>query len=119
MSIYKRHRFSSENIQHTVWFYYLGQSFSDVEDHFAERGIAESYETIRYWCNKFGRIYSKRLKKNADRFGDTWFMDEVDINIRGERHYLWRAVDQDGDVIDILVQKKEMERLPSVSSTAC
>lgn len=107
MSIYKRHRFPPEIIRHTVWLYYrFSLSFRDVEDLLAERGITVSYETIRYWCNKFGRIYSKRLKKNAGRFGDTWFMDEVYINIRGERYYLWRAVDQDGDVIDILVQKK-------------
>lgn len=107
MSIYKRHRFSPDIIQYAVWVYYrFSLSFRDVEDLLAERGVTVSYETIRYWCSKFGRIYSKRLKKNTNRFGDTWFLDEVFINIRGERHYLWRAVDQDGDVIDILVQKK-------------
>jgi len=87
-------------------YYRFSLSFRDVEDLLAERGVSVSYETIRYWCNQFGRIYSKRLKKNTGRFGDTWFMDEVYINIRGERHDLWRAVDQDGDVIDILVQKR-------------
>jgi putative transposase len=107
MNIYKRHRFPPDIIQHTVWLYYrFSLSFRDVEDLLAERGITVSYETIRYWCSKFGRIYSKRLKKNAGRFGDTWFMDEVYINIRCERHYLWRAIDQDGDVIDIFVQKR-------------
>jgi putative transposase len=107
MNIYKRHRYPPDIIQYAVWVYFrFSLSFRDVEDLLAERGITVSYETIRYWCNKFGRIYSKRLKKSASRFGDTWFMDEVFINIRGERHYLWRAVDQDGDVIDILVQKR-------------
>ncbi len=88
MSIYKRHRFPPDIIRHTVWLYYrFSLSFRDVEDPLAERGITVSYETIRYWCNKFGRIYNKRLKKNAGRFGDAWFMDEVFINIRGERFF--------------------------------
>jgi len=107
MNIYKCHRFPPDIIQYSVWVYYrFSLSFRDVEDLLAERGITVSYETIRSWCTKFGRIYSKRLKSNGRQFGDTWYMDEVFLNICGERQYLWRAVDQDGDVIDILVQNK-------------
>ncbi|WP_425452012.1 IS6 family transposase [Umboniibacter marinipuniceus] len=107
MSIYKRHRFSSDVIQFAVWASYkFSLSLRDVEDLLAERGIDVSRESIRSWCRKFGRIYQKRLRSAAEVFGDTWFMDEVFINNKGERHYLWRAVDQDGDVIDVLVQKR-------------
>ena len=65
-----------------------------------------SYETVRRWCGKFGPDYARRLKKRQGRLGDTWFLDEVVVTINGERQYLWRAVDQDGDVIDILVQSR-------------
>ena len=107
MSIYKRHRFSSDVIQFAVWAYFkFSLSLRDVEDLLAERGIEVSRESIRSWCRKFGRIYQKRLRSKTEAFGDTWFMDEVFVNIKGERHYLWRAVDQDGDVIDVLVQKR-------------
>jgi len=72
----------------------------------AERGIAVSYESIRQWCNRFGPEYARKLKKRQGQLGDTWHLDEVFIKINGELHYLWRAVDQDGDTIDILVQKR-------------
>ena len=81
-------------------------SFRDVEDLLAERGIAVSYESIRQWCNRFGPEYARTLKKRQGRLGDTWYLDEVFIKIHGELHYFWRAVDQDGDTIDILVQKR-------------
>jgi putative transposase len=71
----------------------------------AERGITVSYEAIRYWCVKFGPTYARSLRRKQGRLGDIWHVDEVFITIRGESHYLWRAVDQDGDVIDILVTK--------------
>jgi putative transposase len=71
------------------------------------RGITVSYETIRNWCQKFGQRYCKLLKKNLGRLGDTWYLDEVFININGVLHYLWWAVDQYGDEIDILVQKRK------------
>jgi putative transposase len=77
-----------------------------VEDLLAERGIVVSYESIRQWCNLFGPEFSRRLRKRQSRLGDTWYLDEVFIKIRGKLHYLWRAVDQDGDTIDILVQKR-------------
>ena len=72
----------------------------------AERGIIVSYETIRQWCGKFGPDYARRLKRRQGRLGDTWFLDEVFVAINGQRQYLWRAVDQDGDLIDLLVQPR-------------
>ena len=81
-------------------------SFRDVEDLLAERGIIVSYETVRQWSGKFGPDYARRLKRRQGRLGDTWFLDEVFVTIHGQRQYLWRAVDQDGDVIDILVQPR-------------
>ena len=104
---YLRHRFPPEIISHAVWLYHrYCMSFRDVEDLLAERGIIVSYETIRQWCGKFGPDYARRLKRRQGRLGDTWFLDEVFVTINGERQYLWRAVDQDGDLIDILVQPR-------------
>ena len=100
---YLRHRFPPEIISHAVWLYHrYCMSFRDVEDLLAERGIIVSYETIRQWCGKFGPDYARQLKRRQGRLGDTWFLDEVFVTINGERQYLWRAVDQDGDLIDIL-----------------
>ena len=74
----------------------------DLEDLLAERGIVVSFETIRSWCNKFGLAYTRMIKKRRGSLGDTWYMDEVYIvTVRDERRYLWRAVDPDGDVLDI------------------
>ena len=104
---YLRHRFPPEIISHAVWLYHrYCLSFRDVEDLLAERGIIVSYETVRQWCGKFGPDYARRLKRQQGRLGDTWFLDEVFVTINGQRQYLWRAVDQDGDVIDILVQPR-------------
>ncbi len=106
-SVYRRHRFPPIIIQHAVWLYYrFCLSYRDIEDLLAERGIVVSYETIRRWCNKFGPGYANRLRRQAGRCGDTWFVDEVFVRIGDERHYLYRAVDQDGDTLDILVQKR-------------
>ncbi len=69
-----------------------------------------SYEAIRDWCTKFGPGYAAKLRRRQGRLGDTWFLDEVFVTIQGQRHYLWRAVDQDGDVIDILVQRRRDAR---------
>ncbi len=105
--LYHGYRFSPFIISHAVWLYHrFCLSFRDVEDLLAERGIAVSYESIRQWCNRFGPEYARKLKKRQGRLGDTWYLDEVFIKINGELHYLWRAVDQDGDTIDILVQKR-------------
>jgi putative transposase len=81
-------------------------SFRDVEDLLAERCIIVSYETIRHWCQKFGPDYARKLKRRQGRLGDTWLLDELFLKINGELQYIWRAVDQDGDVIDILVQSR-------------
>ncbi len=101
--------FSFRNHQPCNWLYHrFCLSFRDVEDLLAERGIVVSCKTIRSWCNKFGPAYARRIKKRRGTPGDTWYMDEVYIvTARGERRYLWRAVDQDGDVLDILVQKRK------------
>ena len=104
---YHRHRFPPEIISHAVWLYHrYCMSFRDVEDLLAERGIIVSYETVRQWCGKFGPDYARQLKRRQGRLGDTWFLDEVFVTINGQRQYLWRAVDQDGDLIDILVQPR-------------
>ena len=111
IALSRTHRYPPEIIGHAVWLYYrFGISLRDVEDLLAERGITVSYETIRRWCTKFGLDYAKRLKRRQGRLGDTWFLDEVFVTINGERQYLWRAVDQDSDVIDILVQSRRNRR---------
>jgi putative transposase len=103
---YRGYRFPREIISLCVWMYHrFSLSFRDVEELLAKRGIIVSYETIRQWCRKFGPEYARKLKRRQGRLGDVWHLDEVFVKIRGERHYLWRAVDQDGDVIDILVQR--------------
>ena len=110
-SLYYGHRFPPEIISHAVWLYYrFGISFRDVEDLVAKRGVVVSYETIRRWCGKFGPEYARKLKRRQGRLGDTWFLDEVFVTINGQRQYLWRAVDQDGDVIEILVQSRRNRR---------
>ena len=104
---YQRHRFPSEIISHAVWLYHrFCLSFREVEELLAERGITVTYESVRQWCQKFGPDYARKLKKRQGRLGDTWHIDEVFVSIQGKRHYLWRAVDQDGDTIDILVQPR-------------
>ena len=106
-NLYKRHRFPPVIIQHAVWLYHrFNLSHRDIEDLLAERGIEVSYESVRLWCNKFGPLFSKRLKRKHPGFGDTFFIDEVFANIKRKRFYLWRAVDQDGDVIDVYLQPR-------------
>ena len=102
-----RHRFPAELISHAVWLYHVfSLSFRDVELILAERGVVVSYESIRRWCLKFAASFADKLRRRRPRPGDKWYMDEVFIRIRGELHYLWRAVDQDGIVLDILVQRR-------------
>ena len=104
-SKYKRHRFPPEIIQHAVWLYHrFNLSQRDIEDLLAERGITVSYESIRLWCNKFGPQYARRLRRRHQGFGDTFYIDEVFVKIQGQQHYLWRAVDQDGEVVDVFLQ---------------
>ncbi len=102
-----RHRFPAEIISHAVWLYHVfSLSLRDVELILAQRGIVVSYETVRRWCKKFGATFAGRLRRRRPRPGDKWYMDEVFIRIQGVQHYLWRAVDQDGVVLDILVQAR-------------
>jgi putative transposase len=105
------HRFPPEIISQAVWLYHrFTLSFRDVEDLLAEREILVSYEAIRFWCQKFGPSYARKLRRKQGRLGDIWHVDELFISIRGQRLYLWRAVDQNGDVIDILVTKRRDRR---------
>ena len=106
-NLYRGYRFPKEIISYCVWLYFrFGVSFRDVEELMAARGVVVSYEPVRRWCDKFGQWYAAGLRKRRPRTGDKWHLDEVFLNINGVRHYLWRAVDQNGVVIDILVQPK-------------
>jgi putative transposase len=101
------HRHPVEIINHCVWLYLrFPLSFREVEELMLERGVAVSYETIRRWCAKFGQAYASGLRRRRPRPGDKWHCDEVFIRINGTQHYLWRAVDQHGNVLDILVHSR-------------
>jgi len=100
-----RSSFPPRNPSYAVWVYHrFCPSFRDAEDLLAERGFIVSYETIQIWCRKFGPDYATKLKRCQGRLGDIWHLAEVFIRINGKQQYLWRAADQDGDVIDIMVQ---------------
>ena len=104
---YYRHRFPSEIISHCVWLYFrFSLSYRNVEEMMAERGVNVTYESVREWCLKFGQTYAKGLRSRSPRPGDRWHLDEVFLRIAGKLQYLWRAVDQDGEVLDILVQPR-------------
>jgi putative transposase len=107
MNTYKRHRFPPEIISYAVWLYYrFNLSHRDIEDLLAERGIIVTRESIRLWCIKFGAVYSRRLKRKHRGYADTFYIDEVFVRINGKQHYLWRAVDQDAEVVDVYLQAK-------------
>ena len=109
---YKGFRFPPEIISHAVWLYFRSSlSFRDVEELLAQRGIVVTYETVRQWCLKFGQTYANKLRRRRPRCGDKWHMDEVVLTIRGKRHYLWRAVDQYGNILDILVQSRRDKKV--------
>ncbi|ATU94197.1 IS6 family transposase [Phyllobacterium zundukense] len=104
---YKRHRFPPALIAHTVWLYYrFPLSLRLVEEMLLERGIVVSYETIRCWAKKFGPDYAHRLRRKQPSSSDIWRLDEVVITIAGRKHWLWRAVDQEGYVLDEIVQNR-------------
>jgi putative transposase len=104
---YKNHRFPAEIISHGVGLYFrFCLSYRDVEELLFARGIIVTYEAIRKWCRKFGQQYAHQLRRRRPKPGDKWHLDEVFLTINGERHYLWRAVDQDGHGLDILVQPR-------------
>ena len=107
MPSYRGYRFPPEIISHAVWLYHrFARSFRDVEDVLARRGVEVTYEAIRKWCRRFGPEYAGRLRRRRGRLGDTWHLDEVFVTLQGHQQYLWRAVDEDGDVLDILVQPR-------------
>ena len=94
-SSHRGHRFPREIISHAVWLYHrFSLSLRDVEELLAKRGITVTHESIRQWCGKFGPEYARKLKRRQGRLGDMWHLNEVFVKIGGERHYLWRAVDQ-------------------------
>ncbi len=106
-SNYHGYRLPPEIISHAVWLYHrFCLSFRDAEDLLAQRGVIVSYEAIRQWCQTFGPAYARTLRRRRGQLGDTWYLDELFVTIQGRQQYLWRAVDEDGDVIDILVQAR-------------
>ncbi|MBZ6078009.1 IS6 family transposase [Microvirga puerhi] len=109
---YRGYRFPAEIINQAVWLYHcFSLSLREVELILAARGIVVSYETIREWKSlRFGRTYAKSLRRSRPRPGDKWFLDEVFVRIRGKLHYLWRAVDQHGNVLDVLVQSRRNKK---------
>ncbi len=101
------HRFPPEVIRHAVWLYLrFTLSFRDVEDLLAERGLDVSYETVRRWVLKFGPLFARELRRRRPRPSSTWHLDEMVVRIGGKRLWLWRAVDSEGEVLDILVQRR-------------
>ena len=110
-SLFRRLRFPAEIISHCVWLYFrFNLSYRDVEEMMSVRGVTLTYETVRDWCLKFGQTYANSLRRKRPRLGDRWHLDEVFIKINGRTHYLWRAVDQEGEVLDILVQSRRNKK---------
>ena len=108
---YRGYRFPAEIISQCVWLYFrFCLSFRDVQEMMLERGVVVSHESIRLWCLKFGAAYARRLRHRRGRCGDTWHLDEVFCKINGRLVYLWRAVDQEGEVLDIRVQSRRNAR---------
>jgi putative transposase len=104
---YARHRFPAEVISYAVWLYYrFPLSLRMVEEMLAARGILVSHETVRQWAMKFGQSFANQIRRRLPAIGDKWHLDEVVISIAGRKHWLWRAVDQHGVVLDILVQSR-------------
>jgi putative transposase len=104
---YHRHRFPSEIIQHAIWLYLrFTLSYRDVEELLAERGLDLSYETVRRWVLKFGPSIARGLRRRRPRPSNRWHLDEMVVRIGGQHMYLWRAVDHEGEVLDMLVQRR-------------
>src|SRR5215211_4856505 len=104
---YARHQLPAEIIRHAVWLYLrFTLSYRDVEELLAERGIETSYETVRRWVVKFGPLFARNLRRLRPRPTGTWHLDEMVVSIQGTRMYLWRAVDSEGEVLDVLLQAK-------------
>src|SRR3979490_3304246 len=108
---YRRHRFPPPIIQHAIWLYLrFTLSYRDVEELLAERGLDISYETVRRWVLKFGPEIARNLRHRRPRPSDRWHLDEMVVRIAGKRMYLWRAVDHEGEVLDMLVQRRRDTR---------
>ena len=108
---YRRHRFPPEIIQHAIWLYLrFTLSYRDVEELLAERGVEISYETVRRWVLKFGPVIARRLRWRRPQPSDRWHLDEMVVRIAGKRMYLWRAVDHESEVLDMLVQRRRDSR---------
>jgi putative transposase len=108
---YRRHRFPPPIIQHAIWLYLrFTLSYRDVEELLSERGLEVSYETVRRWVLKFGPGFAQRLRRSRPRPSDRWHLDEMVVRIAGRRMYLWRAVDHEGEVLDMLVQRRRDTR---------
>src|ERR671933_1121166 len=106
-SPYAGYRFPPAVISHAVWLYFrFPLSLRMVEEMLAARGIIVSHETVRQWAFKFGQDFANQIRRRLPRAGDKWHLDEVAIKIAGKKHWLWRAVDQDGLVLDVLVQSR-------------
>ena len=104
---FARHRFPADVIRQVVWLYFrFTLSFRDVEDLVAQRGVDVSYERIRSWTRKFGRVFAQNLRKSRAAPSARWHLDEMVVRNAGERMFLWRAVDDEGEVLDMLVQKR-------------
>src|SRR5215207_5137713 len=110
-SPYAGYRFPGEVISHAVWLYFrFPLSLRMVEEMLAARGIVVSHETVRQWARKFGQAFANQIRRRLPGPGDKWHLDEVCLMIRGKKHWLWRAVDQGGIVLDVLVQKRRDKR---------
>jgi putative transposase len=108
---YRRHRFPPVLIQHAIWLYLrFTLSYRDVEDLLAERGLDVSYETVRCWVLKFGPTIARNLRQRRPPPSDRWHLDEMVVRIAGKHMYLWRAVDHEGEVLDMLVQRRRDKR---------
>ena len=104
---YSGHRFPASIIRHGVWLYFrFPLSYRDVEDLLAERGVDVAYESVRRWVLKFGAAFAWELRRRRPRPDCRWHLDEVFVSINGKQMYLWRAVDSEGEVLDILVQQR-------------
>jgi putative transposase len=104
---FKRHRFPADVIRQAVWLYFrFTMSLRDVEDLLAERGIDVSYETVRCWANKFGPAIAANIRRARGQADSVWHLDEMVVRIGGKRMFIWRAIDKEGEVLDVLVQKR-------------
>jgi putative transposase len=117
---YAGHRFPAEIISHAVWLYFrFPLSLRMVEEMLAARGIVVSHESLRQWALKFGQAFANQIRRRLPRTGDKWHLDEVVLKIAGKKHWLWRAEDQSGVVLDVLVQRRRDKPPPSGCCASC